>query len=470
MKLTAKSIGIVLIFCLLFAFAMDRLYSRKNLSLKEKPNTNQWVFDYADLISENSRERIDQFLENFYEETDIEFIAVSIGELEFLQDREDNAGDINSLTSKLFENWKIGMKTRGHKGLLFIVSEKEQMIRLEVGNDLEGIFTDAFVGYIEREQMKPYFEQGRIGDGFEAALELIAGRTYTAIEEGSYDPDQTAGLGGTEFRSEGGGAKKNIAINSVKQQAKPSGGDDVHAFFVAQETPEETLELYFEYSRRRIKDPDVGIFTDETKKFLRQWTVTNAQQDSEKQYDGVSYVTQTQNDHSVIYYPEQDWTFSPFFFKKSQEGWQLDFAIMTKIIRFNQRNYWRFVSTTHPYMFAFKPYRIDTNGYVWFNQRANQVNEKELKEYAGVINIGITRRNGPIEIHKLYPGGAGQESGLMIGDVITQINHIKINKISWENLFKELRGPIDTTVDLQVFRPGENIYLDFEITREVNLF
>ena len=57
-----------------------------------------------------------------------------------------------------------------------MIAEEEEEVRLEVSYGLEGIFTDAFVSYIEHEQMVPYFQRGRVGEGIEATVELVARR------------------------------------------------------------------------------------------------------------------------------------------------------------------------------------------------------------------------------------------------------------------------------------------------------
>ena len=51
--------------------------------------------------------------------------------------------------------------------------------------------------------MKPFFEQGRVADGFEATLELIVDRVFKRIEDGSYNPEGAQALGGTDYRSAG---------------------------------------------------------------------------------------------------------------------------------------------------------------------------------------------------------------------------------------------------------------------------
>jgi hypothetical protein len=392
-------------------------------------------------MDEYSKKRCNDYLFGLYKDNDIEFLTVSLDSL--------NGEDINFWTNRLFQDWKIGSKTSAQKGLLLVVAVKEKQVRLEVGYDLEQIFPDSFVGYIQNEQMKPFFEQGRVGVGFEATLELIIARADKYIN--------TLSAGRTDSFSGGAGAKRDIQVGSVEKQIKPSIEADIRRYFSAQTTPEATFQRYLEASMRHIKDPNLGIYTDATKDFFRNWTVTNAQQDNERQFDSVPFKLKVEGDYAVIYYPDKDWTFSPFFLKKNQEGWQLDFATMSKVISFNEHNFWRFVSREHPYMFAFREYQIDENGFVWFKRTAQE---------RGYINIGFPWGKVPMEIKKVCRGSSAQRAGIREGDVITHVNGQDVKELGFSAAVNECVGAIGEPLNLRVYRPAEKRSIDFTIIRE----
>ena len=156
---------IALFLCLVMGgqfFGPDKAWAE--LNVQQRPRQAAWVFDEAGLMDDGAEQRLNQFLAVFQDDTDIEFLAVTVPNLD--------GQDINAWTNALFENWQVGRTTQGHRGLLLVIAVAEQQVRLEVGLDLEGLLTDAFTGYIEREQMKPFFEQGRVADGLEATLEI----------------------------------------------------------------------------------------------------------------------------------------------------------------------------------------------------------------------------------------------------------------------------------------------------------
>ena len=142
-------------------------------------------------------------------------------------------------------------------------------------------------------------------------------------------------------------------------------------YFRAQSRPEFTLKRYLEACRLHIKDPDLDIYTDQTKEFFSRWTVTDAQQDNMRIYEGVPFKIAIKGRYAVIYYP-QDLKYAPFFLRKGPKGWQLDFVTMSEVIRVSQSGQWHFVSFDHPYMFAFEKYYIDDNGFVWFGGKARR--------------------------------------------------------------------------------------------------
>jgi len=80
--------------------------------------------------------------------------------------------DINNKAVKLFQKYGVGRTTNGAKGVLFLIDPSGKQVRIEIGYDLEPIFTDGFTGYIERRQMTPFFQANKVGPGIEASVEL----------------------------------------------------------------------------------------------------------------------------------------------------------------------------------------------------------------------------------------------------------------------------------------------------------
>jgi uncharacterized protein len=308
--------------------------------------------DRAGLLTPAERERIVGYHERLLDAFDIHLKLVILAQ---------SPPDLDALAVEVFGTDRVGMETGGARGVLILVDPPGRQVRMEIGYGLEGIFPDSFVGAVERDQMVPFFQANRVGPGVEATVELLVGTALHALEQGAYDPAASAGPVGDRL-SGGGGARAAAAIGSgqpEKAQAPES------AAFEPQATPLGTLETYKEVLRLRIKDPDLPIYTPETRAFFREWLVTDAQQDNELR--GLLHATEphvfSQAERAVIQFPVGDRRAPPLFLLRGEQGWMLDFASMHRFLGFNHRNEWHFKDVENPYMFAFRDWQFDGNGF-----------------------------------------------------------------------------------------------------------
>lgn len=315
---------------------------------------HEFLEDPANFLSASEKERIEQFHAILLKEEDIHFKVV------FLRDVAD---DIDQKAVTLFDQYKLGAKTRAARGVLFLVDAKAEKVRMEIGYDLEAVFPDGFVGYVEEKQMAPFFAAGKIGAGVEATVELFVARAMKAAEIGPFAEDEIKKGGVGERFSGGAGAGIDVHIGSrFPEKVAVTNPDE----FVAQPDPHLTLEKYLLALFRHVKDPNLGIYTPDTRRFFSQWVVTAAQQDhefrelSQRISEGFLVIS---GGKAVIRFPLANRQSSPYFFRKDDEGWMLDFVGMSRWIQFNHKNQWHFKTLEHPYMFAFKDVLFDRHGF-----------------------------------------------------------------------------------------------------------
>jgi uncharacterized protein len=312
----------------------------------------QPVEDRAGLLSTAEVDRLGRFHRHLLQELDIELKVLVLAE---------SPGDIDRAAVELFEDYGVGRRTRAARGVLLLVDPPGRQVRMEIGYDLEGIFPDGFIGYVEEGQMAPFFQAGRIGDGVEATVELLVGRALGEVDASdSAVGNRPAAL---DHLSGGGGARIAVDVGSGPPE-KGRVADAVR--FSAQATPSATLRKYLEVLRGHIKDPDLGLYSPETRHFFRRWLVTDGQQDNELR--GLLAVmeqgtTRIEGDRAVIRFPVEERRVSPYFFVRGEQGWMLDLASMSRLIGFNQNNQWFFRRSGHVYMFAFDDLRFDKNGF-----------------------------------------------------------------------------------------------------------
>ncbi len=305
------------------------------------------VDDQASLLSREQKTRLLAFHDRLLQDLDIHFQLTVL---------KQSPVDLDQEALRLFESLQLGATTRGARGVLMLVDPVGRQVRLEIGYDLEGLFPDGFVAYVEREQMAPFFAAGRVADGVEATVELLVGRALGEIPSDYRGSTKLAHLSG------GGGARSTAPIGTGAP-LKDSGGNP---FYAAQPTPGQTLERYMDALARHVKDPDLGIYTPETRAFFRQWLVTDAQQDNERK--GLekalgSSEERASGERAVLRFAVEDRQASPYLFRLSEQGWQLDMATMSRVIGFNHKNQWFFRTLDHPYAFAFDDLRFDSKGF-----------------------------------------------------------------------------------------------------------
>lgn len=312
-----------------------------------------FVSDQAALLSKAEKNHITQLSSALLRDMDIHIMTVVL---------KQSPEDINNKAVKLFQEYGVGRTTNGAKGVLFLIDPSGKQVRIEIGYDLEPIFTDGFTGYIERRQMAPFFQANKVGAGIEATVELLVGRALGEIEASNYERPKHKQQTG-QFLSGGAGSRVNVEIGStaIEKQASP-----LAKKYSAQPSVQVALDKYIEVLRLHIKDPDLGIYTPETRKFFSQWVVTDAQQDNELRVITRAMSSSeifTKDNLAVISFSPDNRQASPFFLEKGNRGWMMDFASMTKLIGFNHKNQWHLRQTNHKYMFGFKEVFFDKNGF-----------------------------------------------------------------------------------------------------------
>jgi Beta-propeller domains of methanol dehydrogenase type len=100
---------------------------------------------------------------------------------------------IEEYSLKVVEKWKLGTKSKDN-GVLLLIAINDHKMRIEVGQGLEGVLTDALCNRIIRNEMAPNFRRDDYDAGVNAAVEAIikaiAGE-YAADEEEGWDPQNT---------------------------------------------------------------------------------------------------------------------------------------------------------------------------------------------------------------------------------------------------------------------------------------
>jgi uncharacterized protein len=132
------------------------------------------VVDQANLLPPDQEAALAGRLEALERSTSRQLVVVTVPNLQG-QSEEDFA-------YRLGEAWKLG-NAEADNGAILLVAVNERKIRIEVGDGLEPILTDAMSWIIMRDQMTPRFRQGDYVGGINAGTSAIIQQLRAPPEE-----------------------------------------------------------------------------------------------------------------------------------------------------------------------------------------------------------------------------------------------------------------------------------------------
>lgn len=168
------------------------------------PKLERRVMDHAGILSQATVEQLESSLKQFEAETSNQ---ISVYTTPSLHDET-----IEDVSIQIFDEWKLGQKTKNN-GVLLIIAPNERKMRIAVGRGLEGALTDIQAKHIIRNQLRPSFQSGDMDGGVTAGVNAIM-----ATIRGEYTPSEddvsTTGNGSTDVMSSGivGGAFTLISL------------------------------------------------------------------------------------------------------------------------------------------------------------------------------------------------------------------------------------------------------------------
>jgi uncharacterized protein len=173
-------LSLTLFFSLLFSHAA---FSQ----LAVPPLAGVRVHDEAGVLSAQTIQNLESQLKLHEDSTGNQIAILIISSL--------TGESIEDYSLQVAEQWKLG-KEKNDNGVLLFVAIDDRKMRIEVGQGLEGVLTDALCSQIIRNEMAPQFRQGDYNAGVllatHAIVQAIAGE-YTAQEGDGVSPEMGIG-------------------------------------------------------------------------------------------------------------------------------------------------------------------------------------------------------------------------------------------------------------------------------------
>lgn len=133
--------------------------------------TPGFTYDYAGVMSADSRVRTDRVLEQLEAKTGAQVKVVTLRTLE--------GGEVSDFANRLYAGWGIGQKDKNN-GVLLLAAIEDRKVWIEVGYGLEAVIPDAAAGRMLDEYVIPRFKAGDFSGGMEQGAVAIAGAVARA--------------------------------------------------------------------------------------------------------------------------------------------------------------------------------------------------------------------------------------------------------------------------------------------------
>ena len=410
---------------------------------QKRPADDQFCFDFVEVLPNELVREINTQGAGLKRVYDIDFVMLIIPSL--------GGRDIIEYTADLFSKWEIGKNTQGKKGILILIAMQEKQIKIEIGYDLEEVYTDLYVGQVEREMLKEFLEQADWERGFLATIENFVERTYRMYKKGMDVKEITAeGKGG--YYSEGAGAKTVFDFGAALNKPLPATPQAVRDYFGAQPISQLAFERYMEFCARNMSDYTVDLFSELSKKFFKNWKTASGQRRAEAEHiSGRPYAIRQKENHAVVMFPDDDpeeLKRSPMYFLlQTDAGWQVDINTMTRGMRCVGPGWWMVTDIFHAYSeIILEEYNL-AHGFLtpW--------NDPSAYSNFFLLADGLYDENEPgLHIGVFYE----EKSNLKRGDSILAVNGEKIRDSG--HFFSFFKGaPAGSSYSIELIRNGKKM-------------
>jgi uncharacterized protein len=148
-----------------FLFCLSAFLPTSTRAQKVVPELwGQRVHDEAHLLKAETVDQLEKNLKSYEDSTSNQIAILIIQSLE---------GDVlEQYALRVAEKWKLGQKDKDNGALLLIVVDNHKL-RIEVGQGLEGVLTDALSNRIIRNEIAPAFRRGDYDGGVTVGIHGI---------------------------------------------------------------------------------------------------------------------------------------------------------------------------------------------------------------------------------------------------------------------------------------------------------
>ena len=274
------------------------------------------VTDRVGLISRGDRWNYNRYLALVQQESGVD--------LRILLVPSTRGKSLEQFTLDAMRELHVGRSTGG-RGVLIVYDTLDHAMRIEIGPKLQGVLPDAFVGYLIRNHLRPFFGGGQAEVGLRTSLFMVHWRIRMARLGEEYDPSFEEYIRDVRRLASGGGVSGRVPLNSgLVGFINTSGDSAARAYFRPQPTVEAAYRRYHEWLAVAGGQTDVPLFTPESQAFLRQLPISRAFNEYllAAEY-GRGYAIDRRGDLAMLYFTDDPFI-SPKFLRRDPDGWRMD--------------------------------------------------------------------------------------------------------------------------------------------------
>ena len=307
-------------------------------SLEQRPEEDRLLFDYTGLL-EHYREGTRKYLDGITRQFHIEAVIVSLPDL-------GTARNIEELAVDIANRWQIGREYEGRGLLLLLVNEGKQ-VKLEVAYELEDVFTDAFSGYIEDLQLKPYFLRDDLGTGLIAVMEELEQRAQLRHQD-DYTPGLISQLD-AEMLAGGAGARRQLGryrdMDAAAELTTYDAADGAR-------TPQDAWRIMLAKWAGKGTGIKADIYTEMTKLAMGDQNRPDERTRAAlPQWQDAAFEVLSDENHAVISFGNRKgWNNAPFLFCNTAAGWKFDIVHQRRLVVMGSNPDWKVEQGNYPYV------------------------------------------------------------------------------------------------------------------------
>lgn len=157
------ALALFIILALAGALTAGSAVARADAAESPLPQPTGYVNDFANVIDDQTKNRLETILENLKKRANIEVAVVTV--------KTTGSTDIFPYSLAVARGWGIGAPDDEKNGLLFLAAIDDRKYFTQVSRHLEGDLPDGLVGQIQREKLVPQFKQQRYSQGIYDTIE-----------------------------------------------------------------------------------------------------------------------------------------------------------------------------------------------------------------------------------------------------------------------------------------------------------